>query len=777
MRLLSLIGLSMLAVASLAALRPPAHAYDATAFVMRVKTDNPGTSSSTQFTIPTVGTGYNYDVDCDDDGTIDHTGVTGSVTCTYPSAGEYTIAITGDFPRIYFNNTGDREKLLEVRQWGDIEWSSMASAFYGASNLRVAATDAPDLGAVTDMSYMFSEAYALNDDISGWDTSSVTNMSNTFASASAFNQPIGGWNTSSVTDMSGMFYFATSFNQPIGSWDTSGVTNMQHMFAGATAFNQSIGSLDMSSVIYAYGMLTRSGTSTSTYDSTLQGFAEQELQQGVIFGGADPGYCLASEARQTLIDTFSWNITDGGQNCGLRLNGEWPIKVITGTPAGPIGVLDTEGRSIRQSNPYELACTTPGADDDLFSIEIVNLISTVDLDRDNPLDVNEDSIYEVCIRIHLAGGGHLDQLIKIEVIVPKVITGVEFTEDEGKAFLTAIGGNLLGEHDQDLSGLAFFYKSFVSLNGKPLGFCPEALGGTAADVIEMYGVDPALVSDDPPCYLILNSSGTAYELTGAQAKIWLPDDFDTTATGTVSVNGSNVFTFNPGATPEEPTDPDDPEDPVDPNPGDKPETPKPKEPSPKTPKKPKAPASSSRPLMPQLQGDRLAYTPPNTSPRDQAEDKSDTDTTPTISVDTTTGQTPLAEISTIPARPTFSGTAEPGSVVAITLSHQSQTTDSITCTTTANEDGDWSCTLEENLSEGSYTIATTITSTDGSVVELDTYEAEVLGVQSVGEQAEAKPTETESSRWPVIVAAIVAIIVVWLIVAALIRQRRGSATS
>ena len=66
-------------------------AADSDDFVITVKTDNPGTSSNTQFTIPTKYGGYNYNVDIDNDGVNDATGVTGDYTCNYPSAGTYTI--------------------------------------------------------------------------------------------------------------------------------------------------------------------------------------------------------------------------------------------------------------------------------------------------------------------------------------------------------------------------------------------------------------------------------------------------------------------------------------------------------------------------------------------------------------------------------------------------------------------------------------------------------------------------------------------------------------
>ena len=78
---------------------------------------------------------------------------------------------------------------------------------------------------VTDMSGMFYDDAAFNQDISSWDVSSVTNMRAMFAGADAFNQGIGSWDVSSVTNMSEMFEGATSFNQDLSGWCVSLITS------------------------------------------------------------------------------------------------------------------------------------------------------------------------------------------------------------------------------------------------------------------------------------------------------------------------------------------------------------------------------------------------------------------------------------------------------------------------------------------------------------------------------------------------------------------------
>ena len=57
-------------------------------FVITVKTDNTGTSTGTQFTIPTYrGETYDYNVDCNNDGVNEASAQAGDDTCSYAAAG------------------------------------------------------------------------------------------------------------------------------------------------------------------------------------------------------------------------------------------------------------------------------------------------------------------------------------------------------------------------------------------------------------------------------------------------------------------------------------------------------------------------------------------------------------------------------------------------------------------------------------------------------------------------------------------------------------------
>ena len=67
---------------------------------------------------------------------------------TYTKSGNYTISIYGDFTRIYLDGQPNAQKLLSIDQWGDTQWTSIASAFRGEANMAYNATDSPYLSAV-----------------------------------------------------------------------------------------------------------------------------------------------------------------------------------------------------------------------------------------------------------------------------------------------------------------------------------------------------------------------------------------------------------------------------------------------------------------------------------------------------------------------------------------------------------------------------------------------------------------------------------------------------
>lgn len=234
-------------------------------FIYRIKTDNAGISGNDSFYIGTNHSEYTYDFTVDwGDGNVE-TFTNANIShssrgCyhTYSTAGTYNISISGTFPHLYhystsFSRQNDVEKIIDVIQWGDIQWKSAHRMFgedyYGSNITTFTATDTPDFSQVTDMSEMFGENTVFNADISNWDVSNVTNMYRVFNDCEVFNQPLDSWDVSNVTNMEGIFSNASVFNQPLNSWNVSNVTNMRQMFWSANQFNQPLNNWNVSNVI------------------------------------------------------------------------------------------------------------------------------------------------------------------------------------------------------------------------------------------------------------------------------------------------------------------------------------------------------------------------------------------------------------------------------------------------------------------------------------------------------------------------------------------------
>jgi len=319
------------------------------------------TSGGKTITIPgTIGSSFT--VDWGDGNTTTETG--GTISHTYASGIATSIVSigaqgdTGAFGGLRFNNGGSKTDLLEIKQWGSIDFINLFLGFYGCSNMQITATDSPnlllsgsgsstslqqiffnctaltgnsymnnwDVSNVTNLVFAFSNT-AFNADISNWDVSNMITFSRCFQGCSNFNQDISSWDMSSVTDASFMFYYATSFNQPIGSWNLTSATNIFQMLIGASSFNQNIGGWslrtastpNMGYLLYATTSMSNANSTdsvvgwanyvynnTAPFNVSLTNSNINAKFEGTRSGGAN--FATAADAKTYLTTTAGWTI-------------------------------------------------------------------------------------------------------------------------------------------------------------------------------------------------------------------------------------------------------------------------------------------------------------------------------------------------------------------------------------------------------------------------------------------------------------------------------------
>ena len=217
-------------------------------------------TNSELLTLPLVpAESYDFDVYWGD-GTSE-TVTTDSATHVYASIGVYNVEIK---PRTFnyyaFTNTGDKDKLLRVRQWGDFKPLSLDSSFYNCSNLYWV-DPFLDTSLCTSLFQTFrgcGELLFLNCEswitsnvetiksfvhnchklttigCSSWDTSKVTDMASFATNCNVLkNINVGGWDTSLVQSFSQMFRDCFELESiSVSNWDTASATTMYRMFRG-----------------------------------------------------------------------------------------------------------------------------------------------------------------------------------------------------------------------------------------------------------------------------------------------------------------------------------------------------------------------------------------------------------------------------------------------------------------------------------------------------------------------------------------------------------------
>ena len=159
------------------------------------------TGASETVTLPATSASNDFAVDWGDGSGVEDV-IAASPSHIYATADTYEITISGTCPVWEFRNAGDKLKIKDVSQWGEIGLVALHGGFYGCANMTVSATDAGDFSAVTDMFRMFRGTTLANPSVANWDISSATDMTEIFLlsafSDSNYDLLLAAWSLLSV---------------------------------------------------------------------------------------------------------------------------------------------------------------------------------------------------------------------------------------------------------------------------------------------------------------------------------------------------------------------------------------------------------------------------------------------------------------------------------------------------------------------------------------------------------------------------------------------------
>ena len=218
----------------------------------------------------TLPTPTNYTVNWGD-GTV----TTDANSHVYAIDGDYEIKISGNITDFAFFNTGDKDKILEVSNFGGASFG--VSSFYGCSNLDVIDlkginTNSGSIGSLfrnctslvynssinlinvensTGINSMFRGCTLFNQPLT-FDASNATLAQDFLRDATTFNSLVD-INLSSATLMNGFFANCINYNQDI-NLNTPNVTNFSLFLFGCSSFNSEL-NIETSSVNNLSGFL------------------------------------------------------------------------------------------------------------------------------------------------------------------------------------------------------------------------------------------------------------------------------------------------------------------------------------------------------------------------------------------------------------------------------------------------------------------------------------------------------------------------------------------
>ena len=199
----------------------------------------------------------------------------------------------------------------DLSHWDVSHVTDMSSAFTSATNFE--SIDNWDVSGVINMRGIFAFIDNVDLDLSNWNVSSVTNMSRMFEYTNNVKVGLNSWDVSHVTNMDSMFFSVRGFETDISSWNVSNVTSMNSMFHFTQDFDPDLSLWDVSNVKNMRYMFRECTLSKENYSNMLVKWSELSLQRDVVFDGGLSQFTIDGYvARQKIIDTYGWTITDRG---------------------------------------------------------------------------------------------------------------------------------------------------------------------------------------------------------------------------------------------------------------------------------------------------------------------------------------------------------------------------------------------------------------------------------------------------------------------------------
>jgi len=153
-----------------------------------------------------------------------------------------------NFNTIIINSGTDRNRLIDISQWGTNQWTSLANAFRGNTNSSATytATDRPDLSQATAVNRSFMDCDVVPTNANTWGISTITNFADAFrGNRNRQAMPLDAWRPSAGTNFAsfmlgvtdGVGYNATRLGAIYAGWPQGNLNNSQTITFGTVKYS------------------------------------------------------------------------------------------------------------------------------------------------------------------------------------------------------------------------------------------------------------------------------------------------------------------------------------------------------------------------------------------------------------------------------------------------------------------------------------------------------------------------------------------------------------